>query len=148
VRLTSGSITGTTGVLITLTSATYDVRAGSVSAILGGTVGLTKTTGGTVTLYERSNTYTGTTTVSVGTLGLSGCGTHFRTVPQSSWSMAAPSTIGSVSDTVAGVQLTSGSITGSSGVLTSSSTFDVRGWQCECDLGRQRGPDEDDGRER
>lgn len=72
VSLQSGSIIGTTGVL---TSATdYDVRAGSVSAILGGTVGLTKTTAGTVTL-TGANTYTGATTVSAGTLSVTGAGT-------------------------------------------------------------------------
>src|SRR4030095_1207845 len=44
VQLNSGAISGTTG---TLTSSTdYDLRSGAVSAILGGTVGLTKTTGG------------------------------------------------------------------------------------------------------
>jgi fibronectin-binding autotransporter adhesin len=130
VQLTSGSITGSGG---TLTSAgTYDVRAGSVSAILGGTVGLTKTTGGTVTL-SGSNTYTGTTTISAGTLGLSGAGqlSDSSAVVVNGGSFD----IGSVSDTVAGVQLTSGSITGSSGVLTSSSTFDVQGGSVSAILG-------------
>ncbi|MGH8699684.1 MAG: beta strand repeat-containing protein, partial [Burkholderiales bacterium] len=69
VQLTSGNINGTTG---TLTSGTaFDMQSGSVSAILGGAVGLNKTTGGTVTL-SGANTYTGTTTVSAGNLTLAG----------------------------------------------------------------------------
>jgi autotransporter-associated beta strand protein len=64
VTLTSGSITGTTGVL---TGASYAVQSGSISAILGGSGALTKTTPGTVTL-SGANTYTGGTMVNVGTL--------------------------------------------------------------------------------
>ncbi len=70
VSLQSGSITGTG----TLTSATnYDVRSGTVSAVLGGTVGLDKTTAGTVNL-TGANTYTGTTTVNAGVLNVTGAG--------------------------------------------------------------------------
>ncbi|NDC63994.1 MAG: hypothetical protein EBZ59_08455, partial [Planctomycetia bacterium] len=47
VTLTDGSIVGTTG---TLTGASYAVSNGSISAILGGAVALTKSTSGTVTL--------------------------------------------------------------------------------------------------
>jgi fibronectin-binding autotransporter adhesin len=130
VQLTTGSITGTTGVLTS--GATYDMRSGSVSAILGGSVGLTKTTVGTVTL-TNANTYTGTTTVSGGTLGLSGAG---RLSDSSSLVVNGGTfDIGSVSDTVAGVQLTSGSITGSGGTLTSTSTFDVQGGSVSAILG-------------
>lgn len=69
VTLTSGSITGTSGVL---TGTSYAVQSGSVSAILGGSgVGLSKTTGGTVTLSNTS-TYSGATTVSAGTLYVTG----------------------------------------------------------------------------
>lgn len=64
VTLTSGSITGTGG---TLTGSSYDVRSGTVSAILGGSGNLTKSTAGTVTL-SGANNYSGTTTVSDGTL--------------------------------------------------------------------------------
>jgi filamentous hemagglutinin family protein len=67
VQLLSGAITGTTGTL-TSTSA-YDVQAGTVSARLGGTAGLTKTTSGTVTL-SGANTYTGATNINAGTLAL------------------------------------------------------------------------------
>ncbi|MDN5939175.1 MAG: autotransporter-associated beta strand repeat-containing protein, partial [Salinisphaera sp.] len=64
VTLTSGVITGAAGVL---TGASYAMQSGTVSAILGGTGALTKTTAGTVTL-SRANTYTGLTTVSAGKL--------------------------------------------------------------------------------
>ena len=68
VSLQGGAITGSTGVL-TSTSA-YDLRNGSVSAILGGAVGLNKTTADTVTL-SGANTYAGVTSVTGGTLAFS-----------------------------------------------------------------------------
>lgn len=70
VTLTSGGvIRGTTGQL-TSTSA-FDVQAGTVDAILAGAVGLAKTTAGTVTL-EKTNGYTGETTVQAGRLDVNG----------------------------------------------------------------------------
>ncbi len=68
VSLQSGSIAGTTGVLTS--TANYDLRSGSVSAILAGSVGLDKTTTGTVTL-SGANTYSGVTSISAGTLAFS-----------------------------------------------------------------------------
>jgi autotransporter-associated beta strand protein len=65
VSLQGGAITGTTGVL-TATSA-YDLRDGSVDAILAGSVGLNKTTAATVTL-SKANTYSGVTNITGGTL--------------------------------------------------------------------------------
>ena len=65
VKLTGGSINGTGGTLTSITA--FDLRAGSVSAILGGSVGLNKTTSSTVTL-SGTNTYTGATNVTAGTL--------------------------------------------------------------------------------
>ncbi len=67
VTLVDGSITGTTGVL---TGSSYDVRKGSVSAILGGTGDLTKITGDTVTL-SGANTFTGSVNVNGGVLAFS-----------------------------------------------------------------------------
>jgi autotransporter-associated beta strand protein len=64
------SITGTGG---TLTGTSYALESGSVSAILGGSASLTKTTAGTVTL-SAVNTYTGTTAVNAGTLVLANTG--------------------------------------------------------------------------
>ena len=65
VRLTSGSITGTsTG---TLTASSYSLESGNVSAVLAGSGPMTKSTTGTVTL-TGANTYTGATTINGGTL--------------------------------------------------------------------------------
>jgi fibronectin-binding autotransporter adhesin len=67
VQLSNGSIIGSGG---TLTSSNaYDMRAGTVSAILGGSVALNKTTTGTVIL-SGANTYTGLTTVSAGVMNI------------------------------------------------------------------------------
>ena len=68
VSLQSGSITGSTGVL-TATSD-YDLQSGTASAILGGAVGATKTTAGTVTL-SGANTFSGVVNVNAGTLAFS-----------------------------------------------------------------------------
>ena len=67
VQLTDGSITGTGG---TLTSTTdFDMQKGTVSAILGGAVALTKSTGNTVTL-SGANTYMGVTAINAGVLNI------------------------------------------------------------------------------
>ena len=68
VSLRGGVITGTSGVLTS--TAAYDLRDGSVAAILAGTVGLNKSTGDIVTL-SRANTYGGVTNVTGGTLAFS-----------------------------------------------------------------------------
>ncbi len=68
VSLRGGAITGSTGVLTS--TAAYDLRNGTVGAILAGSVGLNKTTGDTVTL-SRANTYAGVTSVTGGTLAFS-----------------------------------------------------------------------------
>ncbi|MFO0821305.1 MAG: autotransporter-associated beta strand repeat-containing protein [Pirellulales bacterium] len=66
--LSDGSVTGTG--TITTTSA-YDLRKGSVNAILAGSVGLTKSTSDTVTL-SGANTYSGATTIGGGRLNVNG----------------------------------------------------------------------------
>ena len=66
--LANGTVTGTTGVLTS--SATYVIQRGTISAILGGNVGLTKSTKGTV-IVTSANTYTGVTTISDGVLSVS-----------------------------------------------------------------------------
>jgi autotransporter-associated beta strand protein len=64
--LTGGSITGTTGVL---TASSYALQNGTVSAILGGSASINKTTAGTVTL-SAANTFSGGITLGGGTLVL------------------------------------------------------------------------------
>ncbi|MCX6879755.1 MAG: autotransporter-associated beta strand repeat-containing protein [Verrucomicrobia bacterium] len=68
VQLTGGSITGGTGVLTNDTTA-FDLRSGDVSAILGGSAGLHKSTAGTVILSGTSS-YGGPTALSGGMLQL------------------------------------------------------------------------------
>ncbi len=71
VSLQSGSILGTTGILTS--TSNFDLQSGTVSANLSGAVGLDKSTTGTVSL-SGVNTYTGLTTISAGTLALTGAG--------------------------------------------------------------------------
>ena len=121
VSLLGGAITGTTGGLTS--NAAFDVQSGTVSAILGGSAGLVKTGAGSVTL-SSANVYTGATVVGAGTLALG-----------ADDALAAAGTvvvnggtldIGSHRAGVAGVALQGGTITGTSGVLTSATAFDVR----------------------
>ncbi len=127
VTLASGSITGTG----TLTGSSYDVQGGSVSAILGGTALLTKSTAGTVTLSNQ-NTYTGGTNVNAGTLAL---GHATNTLANSGAVTVAGGTLAlsTNSDTVGAVTLVNGSITGS-GTLTGSS-YGVQGGSVSAILG-------------
>ena len=125
VTLTSGAITGSG----TLVGTSYTVRAGSVSAVLGGTGALTKTTAGIVTL-SGSNTYSGLTTVSAGTLayGTSNALASGDVTVNSGGELA----LGNYSDTVGLVTLNGGTasnavISGGSGVLTASSYSLVSG---------------------
>ena len=67
VQLTNGSIQNGT---LTSTS-NYDLRSGTVSAVLAGAVGLDKSTAGTVILSSAGNTYTGATSVTGGSLRIS-----------------------------------------------------------------------------
>jgi autotransporter-associated beta strand protein len=113
VSLASGTITGTTGVL---TGSSYSVESGEISAILGGTGALTKTTAGTATL-SKANTYTGATTVSEGTLayGASNAISNSSAVAVNGGVL----NLGAYSDTVASLTLSGGSVLGS-GKLTAS----------------------------
>ncbi|MEI6425504.1 MAG: autotransporter-associated beta strand repeat-containing protein, partial [Lentisphaerota bacterium] len=72
-----GSITGTSGIL---TGSSYNMQDGTVSVKLAGgaTVTLTKSTGGTVTL-SNTNTYSGATVISAGTLALGANGSISNT---------------------------------------------------------------------
>ncbi|NDC63313.1 MAG: hypothetical protein EBZ59_04840 [Planctomycetia bacterium] len=66
VQLTGGTIASGT---ISDSTGSFDLQAGTVSAGLAGAAGLSKTGAGTVTL-SGSNTYTGTTSVTAGTLAI------------------------------------------------------------------------------
>ena len=66
--VSGGTVSSSTGVLTS--SNTYDMRSGSVSAILAGSSGLKKTTSGILTL-SGVNTYTGTTLIEQGTINIS-----------------------------------------------------------------------------
>jgi autotransporter-associated beta strand protein len=69
VTLFGGTITSTTGILTSAT--TYDFRNGVCDAPLAGTVGITKTTGGTVTLGPNApSTFAGTVAVDEGVLNV------------------------------------------------------------------------------
>jgi autotransporter-associated beta strand protein len=69
VTLTSGMITGTVGFL---TGSSYTVSGGTISAGLAGSAGVTKIGSASTVSINSSNTFTGPTTVSAGTLTLSG----------------------------------------------------------------------------
>ena len=110
VQLTSGSINGSGG---TLTSAnTFDLQAGSVSANLGGSVALNKTTTGTLTL-AGANTFTGGTTVNAGTLELTG-------------SLASGVTITS-SGTLTGTGTVNGAVGNAGALNVTTGTFTLEG---------------------
>jgi len=112
----SGNITGDTQPL-TIDGAT------AISGIIGtGTGTLTKTGEGNLELYGP-NTYTGLTTVSGGNLTWSDNNVFADTAPITV--NGGTLDIGAYTDTVATVTLTSGTITGGIGVLTSTSDFAV-----------------------
>lgn len=68
VLLQSGNITGTSGALY---ATGYELQSGNVTVRLGSSANLDKTTAGSVNLGgSSSNTYTGTTTVTAGSLNL------------------------------------------------------------------------------
>ena len=127
--LAGGSVTGTTGVL--MSSSTYQVQSGSISAILGGSVGLDMTTDGTVTL-SGVDTYSGGTTISQGTLQL-----------ESSFALGGGSVtvnggtlnINTFNVNVPELTLASGSVTGKTGVLTATSTYVVESGSISAILG-------------
>ena len=150
VKLTGGTITGTTGVLTSSTA--YDFQSSAnVTGILAGTAGANKTTAGTVTFTGgNANTYTGLTTVSAGSLVLNrtdnvdslagdvlvnGTGTlsitkigQIKNTANVEVATGGTLAISGNAETVNGVKLTGGAITGSgsASVLTSTTAFDFQ----------------------
>jgi len=112
VTLTSGNLTGNRGIL---TGSAYSVASGNISAILGGSANLTKTTSGTVTLAGQ-NTYTGGTVILGGTLALGASGalaaTGFVTVNGGTFD------VNSNNNVLGNLTLANGSLTGSTGNVT------------------------------
>ena len=99
VTLTNGSITGSGAGTLTGTGSNFDVRSGTISAKLGGLVGLDKTTSGTVTISSDNSTggYTGATTVSAGTLIVDGnISTSSLTTVNGTGILSGSGTLGSV----------------------------------------------------
>jgi len=147
-KLTGGAITGSG----TLTSTTaFDFQnSGNIAAVLAGTAGANKTTAGTVTFTGgNANTYTGLTTVSAGILVL---GKTANVVALAGDALVNGGTLqivnanqiqdsanvevatggtfamGGNTDTVNGVKLTGGAITGTgvNGILTSITAYDLQ----------------------
>jgi len=113
--LSSGTLSSSTG---TLTSATnFDLRGGTVAAILGGAVGLNKTTAGT-TEVTSVNAFTGATSVTNGVLRLSGAGDINSTSGISINGAGAKFVQASSVAVSKAVTLTQGTLTGSGAVNT------------------------------
>jgi autotransporter-associated beta strand protein len=149
-KLTGGTITGSAGGILTSSTA-YDFQSsGNVTGSLAGTAGANKTTAGTVTFTgANANTYTGLTTVSAGSLVL---GKTASVVALAGDALVNGGTLqivnsnqiqdsanvevatggtfamGGNTDTVNGVKLTGGAITGTgvNGILTSITAYDLQ----------------------
>ena len=118
VTLISGSIVNTGGDATITSSATYTVESGTISAVLAGAaIAMAKNTGGTVTL-SAANTFAGTTTINAGTLTW---GINNALSSGELTVTGGTADIATFTDTVGAVTLTSGSIIGSTGVLTGTS---------------------------
>ncbi len=113
VTLAGGSILGGAGSILTSTSG-FTLQSGTVTNALGGAVAVVKNTAGTV-LISGANTYTGTTTVSAGTLRLDAT----ETLPNgtaTTISSGATLDMNNLSDTV-------GSLAGAGNLLLGSGTL-------------------------
>jgi autotransporter-associated beta strand protein len=115
-KITGGTLSGT-GTLSS--SSTYDVQAGTVSAVLGGNSGLTKTTSSSATVTNP--TYTGTTNVQAGTLTFSGG------LPGGNYVISGGTlSFSALLKSIGSLQITGGTLSGTTGVLTSATNYDIQ----------------------
>jgi fibronectin-binding autotransporter adhesin len=123
VSLINGSIVNSGGAASLNSASGYDVRNGTISASLGGTGTLTKTTGATVTL-DAVNTYSGLTTVQDGTLIPAVAGA----IPVGGAVTVAGGelNIGNISHSLGTVTISDGEISGGSGVITGT-VYEIQG---------------------
>jgi autotransporter-associated beta strand protein len=114
-QITGGTVSGS-GALSS--NAAYDVQAGTVNAVLGGSVGLNKTSGGVASI--NAPLYTGTTNVSAGTLNITAA------LPGGNYAISGGTlNIGGLSKLIGAFQITGGSVIGS-GTLTSGTAYDIQ----------------------
>ena len=121
---TLNSGTGSSQLTLTGTNPTITTDTGTttIGAVLSGSAGLSKAGAGTLVL-NGANTYSGTTTVTAGTLRL---GAADRLLNTSALNVnGGIFDLGAFSEQLGAVTLTSGSITGTTGVLTGTS-FDLQ----------------------
>jgi outer membrane autotransporter protein len=118
---------GTIGGGTLSSSGTFDLRSGLVDTTLAGSGGVVKSTAGTVTFY-RSNTYTGNTLITAGTLVLVNAGHVMMGNTANSTTLNGASAALDLGGTAqiqnGGVSLQDGTI--QNGTLSSTGTFDLR----------------------
>ena len=132
VTLRGGTLAGSGGLLSSSTD--FDLQSGTARAALGGAVGLNKTGTGTVTL-SGANNFSGSTTVNAGVLALGAS----NVLPAGLRVNGGTLDVASFSDTVSSLTLQGGTIAGSSGVLSSSTNFDLRNGTVSATLGGSSG---------
>lgn len=116
--ISGGSITGAG----TLTNTSVSATGGTIASTLAGTGGLTKTGAGTLNLNNSVNSFTGGVAVSGGTLV---AGTENNLAGQAVTVNGGTLDIGGVNNAATSVALSSGSITGTTGTLTTALTATV-----------------------
>jgi autotransporter-associated beta strand protein len=116
--ISGGSITGSG----TLTNTSVSATGGTIAVNLAGTGGLTKTGVGTLNLDNSVNSFTGGVAVSGGTLV---AGTANNLAGQAVTVNGGTLDIGGVNNAATSVALSSGSITGTTGTLTTALTATV-----------------------
>jgi fibronectin-binding autotransporter adhesin len=125
---TTGAATGTVPVIDV--AALGSGKTATISAIIEGSYGFTKTGAGTLVL-SGANTYTGTTTLSAGTLALSGGDNRLLSTSTLALTGASTLDIGSTSQTLAAITVPdngnfTSAINGSGGTLTINGASDLQ----------------------